>query len=145
MAGTPVDVSTGITIVFATSGFSAEILDVANSGASRKSIDVSHMATAAPGAGKYGNMPFIPGRLTDAGELTLDLHYNPDTLPPIDLAAETITVTFPLFPGDVSAAKLEFSGFFTGYDSAMPLDDKMTVSATIKIDASVTVTVASAV
>lgn len=142
MAGTPVDVSTGITIVFGTSGFTAEVLDVAQSGVSRKSIDVSHMGTAAPGAGKYGNMPFIAGRLSDAGELTLDLHYNPDTLPPIDLVEEVVTLTFPLFPGDISAAKIVFTGFFTEYSTSMPLDDKMTVSATVKVNGSVTVTAA---
>ena len=143
MAGTSVDVSTGITIVFGTSGFTSEILDVAQPGVSRKSIDVSHMGTAAPSAGSYGNMPFIPGRLSDAGELTLDVHYNPDVVPPIDLVAETITVTFPLVPGDSTPAKIVFTGFFTAFDPSFPLDDKMVASATIKISGSVARTAAT--
>lgn len=143
MAGLNVDVSTGITVVFATSGFTGEIIDAGLGGVSRKSIDVSHMGTAAPGATAFGNMPFIPGRLSDAGELTLELHFNPQTIPPLDLATETVTVTFPLAPGDATPATYVFQGFFTEFSQAYPLDDKMVVSATVKVDGEIAVTVAA--
>lgn len=143
MAGSPVDLATGMTVAFATSSFSAEIIGAGMSGVSRKAVDVSHMGTAAPGAASYGNMAFIAGRLTDAGTLDLEMHYNPDTIPPIDLVEEVITVTFPLFPGDSTATKLVFTGFFTAYDEAYPLDDKMVVSGAIKVTGSVAVTVAT--
>lgn len=143
MPGSPVDLSTGMSISYATSSFTAELIGAGNSGVSRKSVDVSHMGTAAPGAAEYGNMKFIAGRLTDAGSLDVEMHYNPDTIPPIDLAAEVITVTFPLFPGDTTAAKLVFTGFFTSYDEAYPLDDKMVVSGAIKVSGSIAVTVAT--
>lgn len=143
MAGTNVDVSTGITVVFATSGFTGEIIDAGLGGVSRKSIDVSHMGTSLPGSTSFGNMPFIPGRLSDAGELTLELHFNPQTIPPLDLAAETVTVTFPLVPGDTTPATYIFQGFFTEFGQSYPLDDKMVVSSTIKVSGSVAVTVAA--
>lgn len=143
MAGKNVDVSTGITVVFGTSSFTAEIVDIAMGGVSRKSIDVSHMGTAAAGAAEFGNMPFIPGRLTDAGELSMELHFNPQTIPPIDLVEETVTITFPLVAGDSTPASYAFTGFFTGFDMGMPLDDKMTASATVKVSGNVTVVVAT--
>ena len=133
MAGQPVDVSTGLTIVFGTSGFSAQIIGAGISGKSRKAIDVSHMGTATPGALEDGNMVFIPGRLSDPGSLDVEFHYNPDTIPPIDLAEEVITVTYPKAPGDTSATIKVFNGFFTSHDEAYPLDDKMVLSGTIKI------------
>lgn len=143
MAGTNVDVTTGTTVVFGTSGFTAEIVDLAFGGVSRKSIDVSHMGTSLPSSSEYGNMPFIPGRLSDAGELAMEIHFNPQTTPPLDLVPETVTVTFPLFPGDTTPADFEFTGFVTGYDIGLPLDDKMTASMTVKVDGKVTVTPAA--
>ena len=143
MAGKNVDVTTGTTVTFGTSSFTAEIIDLAIGGVSRKSIDVSHMGTAAAGAAEFGNMPFIAGRLTDAGELAMELHFNPQTIPPIDLVEETVTITFPLVPGDTTPADYSFTGFFTGFDIGLPLDDKMTASATVKISGNVTVTIAA--
>ncbi len=138
-----VDIGTGTTIVFGTSGFTAQILDVNPPNLSRESIPTSHMATAAPGAGVVGNKTFMPGDLVDPGELTFDIHFNPDTLPPIHKVVETITITFPLPAGMSTPATWAGQGFVTNYDPADPLEDKMTGALTVKMSGGITVVAAA--
>ena len=130
MASPAHDIATGITIVFGTSGCSAEILDVNPPSLSRESVEVTHQGTT-------GGKDFIPADLYDAGECSFDVHFNPDTAPPIDEAAETITITFP------SGATWAFSGFLTGYEPKAPLEDKMTATVTIKVTGEITITPAA--
>lgn len=143
MAGQDVDVTTGLTIAFATSGFSAEIIDVALGGISREPIDTSHMGTAAAGALEFGNKTFIPGRLVDGGEYTIETHFNPQDLPIIGASAEVITVTFPKAPADATPATYVFNGFVTAVDNALPLDEKMTASITVKVTGGQVLTLAA--
>ena len=143
MPGSTNDVATGITLTFGTSGFTAELTSVSWSGISRVSLDTSHMGTAAPGSGKFGNMTFKPGDLSDPGELQVEFFFNPDTEPPIDQPAETITVTFPLVTGDTTAAKWAASGFITSYEMTGELENMMTGSMTVKFSGNVTQTAAA--
>lgn len=142
MAG-EVDIGTGISIVFGTSGFTAQVLDVKGPGFKRESIDTSHMGTAAPGAGQIGNRTAMPGDLVEVSELTLEVHLNPSTRPPIHAAPETITITFPVPVGLTNPATWVFSGFVTGYDPSMPLEGKMVATLVVKPTGPVTVTAAS--
>jgi hypothetical protein len=140
MPGTAVDVGHGTTITFGTSGFTANIMSVRWSGIQRTAVETSHMATTAPGANQFGNKTFIPSDLSDPGELTLELHFNPQTNPPIDAVAETMTVTWPLVAGDSTPASWACSGFVTGFDLTDPLEDKMTSTCTIKLSGKVSMT-----
>ena len=130
MASDAVDIATGITIVFGTTGFTANIQDVSGPGLTRESIDVSHQGTV-------GGMEFLPGDLHDPGELTFDIQFNPDTNPPVDQPIETVTITWP------SGATWAADGFMTNYEPAAPLDDKMTGSVTVKFSGDVTITPAA--
>lgn len=130
MASPLVDIGTGITIVFGTTGFTAQIVDVSGPGLSRESIDVTHQETVDARA-------FTPADLFDGGELSFDIHFNPDTDPPVDEVAETITITWP------AGATWAFNGFMTGYEPAAPLDDKMTGSVTVKVNGDITITPAA--
>lgn len=130
MASAAVDVGTGLTISM--SSFFAQIVDMSISGISRASIPTSHMGTAAPGDNNFGNMTFIPGDLSDPGELSVEIHFNPDTEPPIDQPAEAIVVTFN------GGATWTTSGFLTNFDVGVPLEDKMTGTATVKFSGNVT-------
>jgi len=130
MASPSVDIATGITITFGTSEFTAEILDVTPPGMSREAIETTHQGTT-------GQKTFMPADLYDSGELGFDIHFNPDTSPPIGSAAETITITFP------SGATWAFTGFMTGYAPSAPLEDKMTASVTVKVTGAITITPAS--
>jgi len=136
MPSPSVDVSSAITIVFATSGFSAEVLDVDWGGISRDAIDVTHQASPADAAGSFGRREFLPKDFSDPGELTFGIHFNPDTEVPIDAAPEVVTVTWP------SGATWAGTGFITSYEPSAPLDDKMTGNITVKFSGQVTVTAA---
>lgn len=123
----------GLTITFQ-SGFFAEILDASWSSISRNAIPTSHMTTPS------GAMTFLPSDMHDPGELSVSLQFDPDTAPPIDQAAETITVTFPIPPGGSTAATWACSGFMTDYGNELPHDDKMTADATLKFSGITTFT-----
>ena len=127
MASPLVDIGTGITIAFGTSGFTCEILDVTPPEATRESIQTSHQGTTTAHT-------FTPTDLYDPGGLEISFHFNPDTDPPIDGAAEDITITF------TSGATWAFSGFMTNYAASAPLEDKMTGSATFKASGDITIT-----
>lgn len=117
----------GITIDFA-SGFCAEILDTTPPGQSRESIDTSHTATP------NGDMTFIPSKLVDNGECQVELAFHPDVAVPIHSDPETVTIHFP------SGTTWSFQGFLTNHEPAAPIDDRMTVTATIKVSGPITIT-----
>lgn len=143
MAGTTVDNAMGITAVFGTSSFTSELTDVDWSGITREAIETSHQGTAEAGAGKFGNKTYIPGDLSDPGELTMTIHFDPDQEPPIDQPAETITLTWPKASGDTTAATWAASGFITSFDIGAPLDDKSTATMTVKFSGNVTMVAAA--
>ena len=122
------DIGTGITISFSSS-FLAEILDVSPPGASRESIQTSHMGTTSAHI-------FTPADLVDWGELVVEMAFAPSTSPPMNGAVQTIVIVFP----DTGAAIWTFQGFITGFEPSAPLEDRMTATATIKVTGSVVVT-----
>lgn len=125
-----VDIGTGITIVFADSGFDAEILDVGGPESSRESVDISHQGTV-------GGRRFTPADLIDNGEATFDCHFNPDTSFPIEDDPEVITITWP------AGAIWAFNGFMTNHGPSAPLEDKMVAAITVKVDGDITITPAT--
>lgn len=141
--GAAVDLGTGTQIAFLTSGFSAQVLDVTPPEVSRESVDTSHMGTAAPAAGSFGNRTFIFGKLVDGGELSFEIHFDPDDVPPIHELAEQIKITFPVPAGLTNGAEWEFPGAMTSYAPAVPLDDKMVASITVKVAGPIARTAAS--
>jgi len=134
MASSPVDLGTGASISFGTSSFASQLTDISFSGMARESIETTHLGTAVAGTGKIGSKTFLPGVLVDPGEMSIEGHFNPDTVPPIEASAETITITF------AEGATWAGSGFMTSYEPGVPLEDKMTFSATIKWTGNITVT-----
>ncbi len=140
MPGAAVDVGHGTTLVFGTSGFTANIDSVTWDGIARTVVDTSHMGTTPAGANQFGNRTFIPGDLIDPGTLTLNVHFNPQTNPPIGAVPETITVTWPLVTGDSTPANWSASGFVSQFTLTDPVDDKMTAVLTVKLSGKVTMT-----
>ena len=120
------ELGTGIAITF-DSGFFAEIVSVNHTGLSRAAINSSHMGTTVAHT-------FTAAKLFDPGQLEVELHFDPDTRPPIDDAAATATVTFP--GGDTWAA----SAFMTDFEYTGPFEDKMTARGTLKYSGNITVT-----
>lgn len=126
---------TGATIAFATSAWAALIKDIKIKGIKRKALETTHMGTAAPAAGKWGNATFMPGDISEGGELEIECFYNPDTVIPVDAVAETITISLP---GSTTPATLAFTGFIIAADIGVPLEDMMMVTLTVKISGNVT-------
>ncbi len=134
----PIDVGTGTTISFGTSGFNAYILEEGGPGLSRVSVETTHMGTT-------GGKTFRPGDLYDGGELSLTVAFDPSISPPM-LAGEqpeTITVTWPIPAALTTGAIWSFSGFMTAYNPTAPIEDKMTATVTIKITGNVSLTPAA--
>lgn len=123
-------IGTGATVTFS-SGYLAEIISIQGSGTNRASIATSHLGTT-------GGMTYIPAKLYDPGTLTVELQMVPGTTPitPLTAAAETITVTFP----DTGAATYAASGFMTGFDYSIPLEDRVTQTVNIQFSGNITVT-----
>lgn len=127
-------VTTGITIAFATSAFSCQILKVGLDGKERKAIPSSHMGT-------FAYETFIPGKLVDPGMMDLEIIYDPDAEPPIGAVAEVITITFPKkAAGSASGHIKSCSGFITAVSEEGPLEDKLTAKIKVKFSGSFTET-----
>jgi hypothetical protein len=123
----------GITATFGTSSYSMEYTELELSGASRNAIDVTHMTSTAPTGDQIGGKEFIPEDLADGGILTLTGHENPDSFPPLNGAAETLTLQFPATGGDSTGASWAFTCFVIDVGISMPRGDKMTRSVQVKI------------
>lgn len=142
MAG-EVDIGTGTSVVFGTSGFNAQIIDISGPGFERGSVETSHMGTAGPGANQVGSKTHLPVDLVNISELTLEVHLNPSLLPPIHGALETVTITFPVPAGLTNPATWVGQGFMTKYDPKVPLEGKMTATLSIQFSGPLTRTAAS--
>lgn len=119
------------------SGFFAQILDWDIDDITRAAIETSHQGLASAGAGKFGNMTYIASFLVNPGKLKVKLHFNPDTLPPIATAAETVTIAM----GDsTTQATYAGTGFMSSFKITGPLDGKMTADAEIQFSGNVTKT-----
>lgn len=116
------DQGTGTTIVFGTSGFTADIESISLSGIERESIPTSHLGTV-------DWQTFMPADLADPGESSLNFQFDPadaDDIP-INAAAETITITWP------DGTTRECSGFIrSGPEVTAEFNQKMMASAVIK-------------
>ncbi len=135
-------VGTGCTLAFATSLFTCDIQDISGPDMSRETIDVTHM-------GSVDYKEFISSDLIDAGELKVDVSYMPGKNPFFvsgtgdRVVTEVCTLTFPLQGSETTAAKYVFDTVCTGFDVKMPLEDKMTASATWKVSGEMVFTAGS--
>jgi hypothetical protein len=96
------------TVTFATSGFTASIVEVGGQEETREALEDSHLGTQT-------RKTKVPDDLYDAGESSLIFFFDgaSSSLLPISGAAETITRTFPLRPGQTTPATLVGTGFVT--------------------------------
>ena len=125
------DVGHGAALTFQ-SGFAAKILDLSWSGISREAHDISNFSTT-------GGMEFVPGGLFDPGELQVEILLDEDADPFVVMNAdpETVTLTFPTPVGGTTGATWAAQGFATGFEAAVPAEEK-TGTLTIKFSGDVT-------
>lgn len=124
MADSPVST----TAVFGTSGFSSAVTGIGIEGQERVAIETSHFGTT-------GFKEYIAAKLVEPGEITLEVQFDPDDIPPISGAAETLTITFPLPTGQSTAANVAGTGFVTSWSASLEdQDGLMTAEVTFKWD-----------
>lgn len=109
-----------------------EITNITPPQPSRDSIDASHELSP------DSYREFIAG-LTDAGEVSIEFNWNPQSAVtgiaalytelalPSASATKTRRIVFP------NGSTMEFEAFCTGISPEIPLDDKMTATATFKV------------
>lgn len=119
------EIGTGTMISFASSFF-AEILSVTPPGPTREAINVSHMGTTVAHVKK-------PVDLVDWNEAEIEMAFDPSVTIPIADAEEEIIITFP----DSASSTMTFQGFMTGFTMSIPLEDKMTATATLTVTGNV--------
>ena len=118
-------IATGVTITFATSAWSANLMSVTHSGNGREAIKTSYQGTTTVDT-------FVPSKLRDPGSWEIEVQYDPLEDPPLDAAAETITVAWP--DGEEEA----FTGFVTGFEKSGTLDEMVMATMTIKVSGAIT-------
>jgi predicted secreted protein len=125
----------GTTLSGSISGAIARIRRITTGGGGTKVIDVS----AADSPDAYNE--FIAG-MTDAGALTLDLVYDKTNYDAVQNALGGSNETWTITLSDNST--FVASGFLKGNDLAIPMDDAVTQSASLKISGKPTFTAALA-
>lgn len=144
MPTVPVDLGTGTTITFGTSAFASELLSVNWTGISREVVDTTPLSITPAAVGAIGNRRYKAAHAVDPGTLECEFHFNPDDVPPVGGEEESITVTFPLGPGNTTPAKWVCDGVMTNFDvTGIALDSKMVARATIKLTGSIVITEAA--
>lgn len=109
----------------------AEVFDITPPSESTDVVDATHMGS--PNAMRE----FIMG-LTDPGEASFEMNFLAGSPSEVAIlaaraarAARTCVITFP------NRATWTFKGLITGYEAAIPNEDKMTATVTIKVSGSV--------
>ena len=148
MASSAVDKGTGATLAIANTTWDAgvgaatlQILSMSWTGMERGSIETTHLTTTAATAGtNAGGKTYIPEDYADPGSLEVEGHLNPDAVPPLNHAQDTLTLTFQ-DPTDAAGATWAASAFCTSF-STQPISNSevMKFNATFKMSGLITIT-----
>lgn len=131
MSQPTVDVGTGASLVFTTTSWTAEILDVQRSGIKKRQISTSHLGTV-------GGETFMTGDLYDPGEVTVKFHYNPDSPPPYTATGEIVQIKYPVNGTITTGSNDKVNMFVTELGSSIPFEDKMEGTVKLKCSGSFT-------
>jgi hypothetical protein len=88
MANAAVDIGTGASVVFGTSGVVVNFTSMSLGEQSIETIDTTHLGTT-------GYKTLMGGDLKDPGEMTFEFQWDNEAAPAVTATAETVTVTFP--------------------------------------------------
>lgn len=119
------DLGTGGSVAFTGDGglTNVELTAISWSGINRAMVDVSHLGTT-------NARVFKPGDLYDAGELSLDCHFEMDYLPAMNT---TGVMTVTIFEGGTNTIDWTANAFFQSLEWTAPFEDKMTGTLTFKL------------
>lgn len=110
----------GYSTSFTFSGFTAEIISLDGFSLARDAVERTHMESPEQWR------EYMPG-LKDAGELSLEIAFDPGETPLIAGTTGTGTVTWP------DSSTWACSMFLTAFSPTAPIDDRMTASVTFKL------------
>lgn len=106
----------------------AQVTSISPPSLSRDTIDASHMQSPQ----RYRE--FVSG-MRDGGEVSIELDFERGSTTDVQLladfnsdAARNYRIVFP------SGQAWTFNAFLTGYEVSVPMDDKMTATATFKVN-----------
>ncbi len=110
----------------------AEINGITGPNISRATIDVTSLDSVG------GYREFIAS-FKDSGEVGLEMNFTRDQYVTFkeDLESDTLKAYQIVFP-DTGATTLDFSGLVTALGAAVPLDDKITQTVSVKVSGQVT-------
>jgi hypothetical protein len=125
----PQDAADGHGLIFTFSGFEFNVIGVSGPNFSRASIDKTHMGTV-------DWMEFMAAKLADAGEVTVEIEFDPAAIPPIRGATGPLSIQW----GDAATTEWECQAFMTGFQaSGGETGARMKASATFKLTGEPTV------
>lgn len=111
--------------------FIASVIGVTPPSASRESIDMTHIGTE-------DAKIFQPAKLVDWGEMSVDVIFDPATVPEIAGTTQYVIITYP------DATLFGFNAFVSGFEPSVPQDDKATATITMKVSGAAEVLVGGA-
>lgn len=112
----------------------AEVNSIDGPTKTRETIDVTSLDSTG------GYREFIAS-FRDAGEVTLEMNFTRDGYVDMNADFESDTaVDYKITLPDSGATELDFTAFVTNISQAIPLDDKVTMSVTLKITGQVDLT-----
>jgi len=100
------DTGNGTTLTLSSTGAVGNVRRITGNEETLGKIGVSHLGTT-------GHNEYIPGDLSEPGEVTFEVELDPTTAKPGLGTVETATVTFPLGSGGSTAANTAGTGFLT--------------------------------
>lgn len=128
------DIGHGATLTFG--AFTANVISFDGPGLSVDDVETTHLGSAS------ATKEFIPG-LEDSGEVTAEIHFDPDEDDPRDEGTATLTITFPIPAGLSAGATWAASAYVNQYSPSTPVDDLMKASVKWRLTGVVTMTDAS--
>jgi hypothetical protein len=107
---TNADTGNGATISFGTSGWSGRVVRIGPATFTREALDNSHLTAT-------GHAKKAEGDLPDAGSNEIEYFFRSDEdWPPYSGLPETVTITYPVFPGKSTPAKKTGTAFLTEFE-----------------------------
>lgn len=120
------DISSGATIVYGTSNFTALLKNHSIPEISCNDVETTHQASVAGTDYTKKVRTFEPGDFLDMGEFTGEYYFNPDLIPPVGIK-QTVTITWP------SGATWVFQGYMKSVGGdPVEMDGAMMISAVTK-------------
>lgn len=104
MAGTAVNVGTGVIVMFLRSGFVANLTNIVPYDVTVQTFKTTHMAQMQPVGSQQGGHPYTGSKFGDMGDLQIAGQFNPQTRLPDSGVFETVVIKAPLVLPDVTAA-----------------------------------------